>query len=337
MSGEGDALDWETELALSDEQVAALTPEQRQQRVKDLLAESLDILATAEEKHVLADERTVAGRVVLFSGGNDSTTAAHIFKNVATHAAHANTGIGVEQTRQFVRDTCQAWRLPLIEKKAPRDADSYRAMVLDRGFPGPAHHWKAYQRLKERALREVRRELVKNPRRERVIFIAGRRRQESKRRAAIPAMEREGSTVWVSPLVNWTKLDMQTYRKMMGDVPRNEVSDIIHMSGECLCGAFASPGERAEVEFWYPDAFEEVRELEVLLKDRDDLPDHLKVWGWTQYPELAKASRKKSKSGRLCSSCDATFDAAAQGDVISTASLFVKPPGTDAIDTEVAS
>lgn len=327
------ALDWDTGLALTDEQVARLTPERREQRVNDLLAESLDILSTAIETHVLADRREVAGVVGLFSGGNDSTTAVHIFKPVLTHAAHANTGIGVEKTRQFVRDTCKQWSLPLIEKKAPRYEDSFRAMVLDRGFPGPAHHWKAYQRLKERALREVRKELVANPRKQRVVFIAGRRRQESKRRANIPAMEREGSTVWVSPLVNWTKLDMQTYRKMrkrQGDpVPRNEVSDIIHMSGECLCGAFASKGERQEVEFWFPEAFDEVRELEELLKDRDDLPEHVKTWGWNQYPHLVAMSKdKKSKSGRLCSSCAATFDAAAQSDVIATtSSLFVKPEG----------
>lgn len=319
-------LDWETDLALTNEQVAALTTVQREERVRHLLAESLDILSTAVETHVLADGRAVAGLVVLFSGGNDSTTLAHMFKDTATHAAHANTTVGVEQTRDFVRKTCESWGLPLIEKKPPREQDHYRALVLDRGFPGPAHHWKMFQRLKERALIEVRRELVSNPRKERVVFIAGRRRMESKRRARIVATERIGSIVWVSPLVNWTKLDMQTYRSMMGDVPRNEVSDIIHMSGECLCGAFASPGEREEVEFWFPAAFEEIRELEGLLKDREDIPEHQKVWGWTQYPELAKASRqKKSKSGRLCSSCDARFDGTAQGEVISTSSLFDRP------------
>lgn len=101
---------------------------------------------------------------VLFSGGNDSTVLAHLFREHATHAIHANTGIGVEATRQFVRDTCAAWGLPLIEKHPP-PGSTYRELVLADGFPGPAKHWKMYQRLKERALRAAKNELVRWPQR----------------------------------------------------------------------------------------------------------------------------------------------------------------------------
>lgn len=296
---------------MTDEEVARLTGSEREGRVSELVTEAHQLVDEGIRRFVVADARDLAGLVVLYSGGNDSTVLAHIFKDRATHAAHANTGVGVEETRQFVRDTCAKWNLPLLERMAPRMDDRYRALVLDQGFPGPGHHYKMFQRLKERALREVRRALVTRPRRERVVFLAGRRRQESRRRANIPEFEREGSTVWISPLVNWTKLDMTTYRVMMGDVPRNGVSDLIHMSGECLCGAFAHENEREEIEMWYPEAFAEIAELEALIVDRPDIPDYRKTWGWGGDPAKLKLAklRKKPVSGRLCSSCDSRFSA----------------------------
>lgn len=42
----------------------------------------------------------------------------------------------------------------------------------------------------------------------------------------------------------------------------NEVTDFLHMSGECLCGAYAHPGELQEIEMWYPAVAAEIRALE---------------------------------------------------------------------------
>lgn len=301
-------------LAMTDAEVARLTRPQREARVRELIQEAYDIHDLAIEKHITSDGRMVAATVLLFSGGNDSTVLAHLFRDRTDYAGHANTTIGIEQTRNFVRNTCEEWGLPLIEKTPPRETDHYRALVLDQGFPGPGHHYKMFQRLKERVIEAIQRELVGNPRKYRVVFIAGRRRQESKRRAGIPAMERNRSRVYVSPLINWTRLDMTTYRLLCaaeGDpVPVNQVSDLIHMSGECLCGSFASPGERAEVSFWFPEVFEEIAALEAEIADRDDIPTHRKIWGWGAEPGLLAASRtrKKSKAGALCSSCDDRFE-----------------------------
>ena len=294
-------------LALSEEQVLSLGQLERRFRVFELMQESFAIYDWAVDKYVTSGDRQLVGTVVLFSGGNVSTVLADLFKGIATHAAHANTTVGIEQTRQFVRDTCEAWGLPLIEMVPEREQDRYRALVLDRGFPGPAHHWKMFQRLKERVLKQVRRQLVTNSRRERVIYLAGRRRTESNRRANIPEFERAGSIVYVSPLVNWTKADMNTYRSMFA-VPHNEVADLIHMSGECLCGAFAHQNEREEISSWFPEAFTEIAELEELLTDRTDIPEQCKRWGWGGDAETLKQFRKeRPKTGRLCSSCDARF------------------------------
>lgn len=291
-------------LALSNDEVARLTRSEREARVSSLVSESAAILDAAVEAHIVADSRRVAAIVGLFSGGNDSTVLAHMFRDVVTHFAHANTTIGIEQTREFVRATSREWGVPLLERTPPRSMDHYRSLVLDQGFPGPGHHFKMFQRLKERPLRQIRAELVKNPRRERVVFLAGRRRTESKRRAQVPDMERTGSIVWASPLVNWTKLDLTTYRLMHPGVPVNEVSDLIHMSGECLCGSFASPNEREEVSYWFPGVFEEIAELEALIADRGDIPSERKTWGWGAH----KATQPRpSKVGALCTSCDDRF------------------------------
>lgn len=320
-------------LAATDEDVARMTRPEREARVALLIEESHALLAEGKRLFVEEEGKVLAATVVLFSGGNDSTVLAHLFREHATHAGHANTGVGVERTRQYVRDVCASWGLPLLERSAPRAVDSYRAIVLDQGFPGPGHHYKMFQRLKERALRTIRAELVGpgRTRSHRVIFLAGRRRAESQRRTNIPEFERDGSVVWISPLVNWTKPDMTTYRIMMRRegvaVPVNEVSDLIHMSGECLCGAFAHENERAEISMWFPEAFAEIALLEAEIADRDDIPDYRKTWGWGwEKHEIMKRLKQQAKtpglqvddvmalleadmtpstSGPLCSSCDA--------------------------------
>lgn len=289
-------------LAADPEGVAILTASQRERRVELLLEESNMIVDYAIENLVHKGNKTLSGIVGLFSGGNDSTTLCHSMLNRITHLAHANTTIGIEQTRQFVRDTAHAWGLPLLEFEPPRERDRYRALVLDQGFPGPGHHYKMFQRLKERALMEVRRALVQD-RSQRVVFLAGRRRTESKRRTTIVEMERRGSIVWVSPMVNWTKLDLNTYRLMAGDVPANYVSDLIHMSGECLCGSFAHAGELEEIEMWFPDVVAEIRKMEEEIADRPDIPEQRKKWGWG----ASAKSKKASKVGMLCSSCDSRW------------------------------
>lgn len=286
-------------LAMSEADVQALGPDARRRRVQELLVESHALLDQAIAEHVTGAGKELVAVCLLYSGGNDSTTLGHIFKSRADYAVHANTTIGIEQTRQFVRDTCSAWGLPLLEY-VPPPGSTYRELVLDQGFPGPAMHYKMYQRLKERCLVQARRHLVTNGRKQRVVFLAGRRRTESARRANVPEMSRQGSIVWCSPLVNWTKTDMNTYREMAGDVPRNEVSDLIHMSGECLCGAFAKAGELEEIGLWFPEVAEHIRSLEREVTATGLFPEKRCRWGWGAGTRVTPAMQV----GPLCTSCE---------------------------------
>lgn len=296
-----------------------MTHEEDVQRIAELTDSAHRILDEAIKTEVTEAGRELAGVVILYSGGDDSTTLADVFRGRATHAAHANTGIGIEATRQFVRDTCAQWGLPLLEKH-PLPGQTYRDIVLGRyramngkqpwpgGFPGPAAHFMMYRMLKERALRQVRRELVTNSRKQRVIFLTGVRTQESARRlmttTAAGPIRREGSIVWVSPLIGWSKLDLNAYRRVY-DVPQNEVSALLHMSGECLCGAFAHHGELDEIEDWYPEMAAEIRALEAEVQALGVGDEAHCQWGW----DKNRDREKPSKVGPLCNSCDERFQA----------------------------
>lgn len=314
------------DLVTTSAEVALLTRPQREDRVRALTEHAAWLIGRAADKArwhggaktpVLKTPRELAAVVALYSGGNDSTTLAHLARPWVTHLAHANTTVGLERTRQFVRDTASAWGIPLVERSSPKPwEDSYRALVLERGFPGPGQHYKMFQRLKEHALYAIARELAPDGNSQRVLLLAGRRREESQRRADVPEMERRDFLMWCSPLVAWTKLDLNTYRLMRaaaGDpVPANPVSDILHMSGECLCGAFAKKGELEEIDAWFGSdpGLQVIAELEDLLRDREDIPSARRRWGWGAYEKNAADLFARSRMGALCG-CQAKLAEAA--------------------------
>lgn len=290
------------------EVVASLTPAQRKQRVHLLTDQARRI--AADGTNYYRRGRKIAARCILLSGGDDSTAIAHLFRESATHIVHVNTGTGVPETTEYVRSLAKLWGIQLIEATPP---DSYEDLVLGRvktkagediwpgGFPGPGSHGVMYQRLKERALDKARHQLgIANSRTQCAVWIAGRRREESKRRADIPLHESDGSVIWVSPVANWTKLDLNTYRSMNPDIPRNPVAAQLHMSGECLCGAYAHPGELDELGFFYPAVKARIVALQEQVKAAGYVEPHC-VWGHGQ-------GGKVSKPGRLCTSCDARFE-----------------------------
>ena len=208
---------------------------------------------------------SVVGVVGMYSGGNDSTTFIHMLRHRLTHAAHVNTGIGVRETREFVRDTCRGMHLPLIEV-TPSKGREYQDLVAKWGFPGPNGHGIMYNRLKDRGFGKIRAQFVENPREQRVVFAAGMRCFESARRMRnTTETSRTGSIQWCSPIAYWTNDHMSEYRETY-DVPRNEVSDHLHMSGECLCGAYAKVGELGQLRFFYPEAAEEIDRVQKIAK-----------------------------------------------------------------------
>jgi len=224
--------------------------------------------------------KPVATRVG-FSGGRDSLAVTHwMMSNVpGCEVFHCNTGIGIEATRQFVRDTCAAMGWPLHEIRAKEDCgQDYDEIVMLNGFPGPSGHWAMYARLKERPIRElVRRAQTK--RGDRVLLATGIRHEESVRRMRYAGSEvtRSGAQVWASPIYWWSVEQRDAYIRDNG-LPVNPVSAMLGMSGECLCGAYAHRGEKALVRIVDAATADRIDRLEQRAVDAGF------TWGWEGKP-----------------------------------------------------
>ena len=248
------------------------------------------ILNDAVEAH---DPVAVFG---LFSGGFDSLAATNIAAEHPrfTAAVHINTGIGIEETRSYVRSTAALMGWPLIEKSPP-PGSTYQELVLRYGFPGPSMHSLMYRHLKERAVRELVRE-HKRERLDRVLLVTGVRSSESVRRMGnVQEVKREDARVWVAPILRFSKLDVRLYAVDHG-LPQNAVANNLHMSGECLCGCFARPGELERIADWYPGTAERIRTLESEVRASGQSHN---VWGWGGM----KHAPQDPIPGFLCSSC----------------------------------
>jgi 3'-phosphoadenosine 5'-phosphosulfate sulfotransferase (PAPS reductase)/FAD synthetase len=272
----------------------------------ELLKESYSVLDEAEEIH-----KPVA-HFALISGGHDSLTATTVAQGWAAErgipmkCAHINTGTGIPETSEFVREVCAAQGWELLEYTPPV---KYEEIVLEYGFPGPAQHGLMFQRLKERCLRQLVRE-HKSHVKDRIMLVTGVRSDESLRRMRhVERIQREGAQVWAADIWNWTKLDCARELRRRG-LPRNPVVDKIHMSGECLCGAFARPGEINELEMWFPEVAERIRALEVKVEAKG-----LRGCRWGQRPPRVHREQMKmafgedwdeGQAGMLCTTCDAT-------------------------------
>jgi 3'-phosphoadenosine 5'-phosphosulfate sulfotransferase (PAPS reductase)/FAD synthetase len=279
------------------ELVVRLTRPQREKRVERLMEMAHWRYQQAIDR---LSDKTIVAICALRSGGNDSEAVTHLFRDVTTHHVHANTGTGMEATRQWVRNTAAARGIPLIEKH-PKPGEGYFDLVLGRvmavsrttgelvrawpgGFPGPAAHAINYQRLKQRGLEQVPHEFgISGSRTHRIVYIAGRRRSESKRRATVPHHESRGTIEWVSPIAVWHKADLRMMRLMFG-IESNPVTKTLGMSGECGCLANAVEGERERWFAAYPDDpfILQVQETEAILRrpGYEHIPEHRKTWGW---------------------------------------------------------
>ncbi|MEU7985291.1 phosphoadenosine phosphosulfate reductase family protein [Streptosporangium canum] len=277
------------------------------------IARSRDIIAEALDRY------PIVARQALVSGGNDSMVLLHLVQSYLDSSAddavvHVNTGIGIEETRQHVREVAAGWNLPL---RVLHPRDSYEDLVLGqviartganagirsvwKGFPGPGGHGVMYRRLKNEPLQRNRAAIIGSHGRSRkVLYLAGMRWGESDRRFRTAAeIDPDGGIIWCSPLVHWTNEQMDQYRRLYL-LPRNEVADHLHMSGECLCGAYAKPGELDEIEFFYPRTAYRIRSLEKQVKAAG-----ISACKWGQAPPGGKQPTPGSIAGRLCSSCPA--------------------------------
>ena len=122
-------------------------------------------------------------------------------------------------------------------------------------------------------------------------LASGVRKSESKRRfrSTREWSVFEGVPVW-APIWSWTTEQVWAYFKAHGFV-RSPAYAILCISGDCLCGAFASPMERELIATAYPTLDARLKQLE---QERGE------VWG----ARAAKKSRPAKNTSVVCVDCE---------------------------------
>lgn len=236
-----------------------------------------------------------------FSGGFDSLVTTHwCMNNVpGCEVFHANTGIGIERTREFVRETCAKFGWPLTEIRAKEDCgQDYDSWVRRNGFPGPGMHYIMFARLKERCVEKLLMR-SKHTRPDNIVVMTGIRQDESERRAGYQytLVDFHGNTCWVNPFYYRSKSWFREYIKLH-DLPENPVSKMLGMSGECLCGAYAHKGELELVKIVCPETYERIRKLEEEVRAAGH------NWGWEDAPPKDRHKRTRNMFMPMCVGCE---------------------------------
>jgi len=257
-----------------------------------------DPFSIMDEACSLAPDAPVFG---LFSGGHDSFVSSHLASQHPRFVGivHVNTGIGIELSRVFVREMCRMFGWPLYEYKATElpTPQIYEEIVMKYGFPGPSQHSTMYSLLKERCLRRLKGDYA---RRRDIVLITGIRKQESvKRMGYAREIDKRGQWGWTAPTVDWSEEDCRSYMNAY-NLPRNPVKDKLCISGECLCGAFARPGERLEIREHFPEIDDRLTRLE---KCAVNTPCPKWGSGGPSYEKLQERKGQTSMFMPLCVGC----------------------------------
>ena len=226
----------------------------------------------------------------LLSGGKDSLSTAQALEDQGLLAGVASfeTGVSTPDWKPFVEKVCEErkWR-----HKFYKTTESYDALVLEYGFPGPGRHKKFMDRLKGRCIRQFRREFPDG------ILASGTRGGESKRReiGTSPVSMWEGAPI-VAPIYHWSTDETWAYFRDRG-FERAPGYSTLQISGDCLCGAYAREGEPEAVKYWYPGIWKRFEDLKEQIKDK--FPKRCDWgWGWRQ-----KAKPKDRDEAMVCVEC----------------------------------
>lgn len=260
--------------------------------------------------------------LVGFTGGSDSLTLLHLMlqNGISFQPFFCNTGIGVHEQWEFIREYCKLQGLALIEQNVVYK--TYKQMVMVNGFPGPSQHTLMFRNLKEKSIRFINNYFNKD-----TIVISGVRVSESEKRkinVSSPIQVIDGIR-WVSPMMNWDEDDKDEFLET-NKIEKSPVSKCLGMSGECGCGSYALPGERQKIkDCGYKRFGKQIDDLQETLFNigftwgwDDPVPqgkEYVVVMekifpGWSELKSHQKAVSKMKKNGEqdlfmpLCHRCE---------------------------------
>lgn len=219
----------------------------------------MDIIKEAIEKY------RINRFVVLFSGGKDSLTTAHYMNyklDIPIELLYCKTGIGLSENINYVESTAKkyGWKLNIVNT-LPHE--TYEIFVKRFGFPYAGMHNAMMGFLKYHPMRKWYSQEKKKTG-DIIAFCSGRRKNESARRKrmksnkSISMMDR---MIFVAPLYDWTTEQVWDYvrKEKLELCP---VYDTLHMSGDCMCGAYGTSEEYRLLEIFHPDIFFKIQGLE---------------------------------------------------------------------------
>ena len=169
------------------------------------------------------------------------------------------------------------------------------------GFPHASQHNQVFRFLKKKAL--VGFVMSQTENKQRIAYISGVRRGESKRRldnAQIIGIDEDTPRiVWIAPVYYWSTKATYSFIKKQG-FELSESYTMLHISGDCLCGAFAGKDEAGLINAFYPDTGEQIIQIEcVAFKSHKGR----KNWGNGESMAAVK-SQKKLSEAFACAECN---------------------------------
>ena len=198
---------------------------------------------------------------VLSSGGKDSQCVLNWMDSHDKMEAvvHIQTNVGLSVTTNFVKDYCNSrgYKLYVIE---PAHKYVYAAHVLQYGFPGPGYHNMIMGKLKYKTMRDFAYSIDKKH----AVLVSGIRKFESNRRTKNypEPIGHDGDLWFANPY--FYKTNEAVYEEFMKlGLPISPAYKLgFGTSGECLCGSFASKGEKEMIRNVDPKLGEYIEWLE---------------------------------------------------------------------------
>lgn len=173
------------------------------------------------------------------------------------------------------------------------------------GFPHANLHNQVFRYLKKKAMVGFVKSLTSKN--EKVAFISGVRQKESKRRMKnaqlIGIDEDTNKLVWIAPIYYWSTAKAFGYVKENG-YKLSDSYKTLHLSGDCLCGAYADRKETHLIKVFYPDTAKQIAYIESIAQK-----DHKGILHWGNGDSMTGTLKQKSLSEHYgCSECEIRYN-----------------------------